>query len=270
MRNAQEIATAYIQAGEQKSAVPMVRLLLLSVLAGMFIALAAVGANTGASLIENAGIAKIISALIFPAGLSMVVLAGSELFTGDCLMAMSVWSGRIRLRELLRCWCIVYAGNFAGSLAVAFLMFSCHQFSLFSNAVAIYTIQTAVAKTNLSFLSACINGVFCNFLVCIAVWIAMGGSTATEKLAGLYLPIFLFVLAGFEHSVANMYYIPAGLFASWDPSYMASAHSAGINGSVLSWSRFFFSNLLPVTIGNIVGGTGLVGAVYWKIYVSPR
>lgn len=268
MKSAQEIALAYAALGENKKALPALKLLLLGIFAGFFIALAGVGANTAASAMPAAGLAKLISALVFPAGLAMVVLAGSELFTGNCLLAMSVWSKKMRVSEMLRCWVIVYLGNFIGSVIIAFLMVQAQQYSLFSNAVAVFTIQTAVAKVNLPLASALIDGIFCNFLVCIAVWIAMGGTTATEKLAGLYLPIFLFVLAGFEHSVANMYYIPAGLFAAADPAYAAAAVKAGVKLTNLTWSNFFLINLLPVTIGNIIGGTGLVGGIYWRIYLS--
>lgn len=153
----------------------------------------------------------------------MVVLAGSELFTGDCLMLISNLDRKITVGKMLRCWVLVYVGNLIGSLVIAFLMTQAHQFSLFGNGVAMVTMKTAIAKVSLSPISAVILGIFCNFLVCVAVWIATAGTTITEKLAGVYLPIFLFVLCGFEHSVANMYYIPAGIFASMDPAYAAAA-----------------------------------------------
>ena len=132
------------------------------------------------------------------------------------------------------------------------------------------TMKTAVAKVSLAPLSALILGVFCNFLVCVAVWIAAGGNSVTEKLASVYLPIFLFVVCGFEHSVANMYYIPAGIFAAGDPVYAAAAAAKGIDTSILTWGNFFINNLIPVTIGNIIGGCILVGAVYKKCYPKKK
>ena len=200
----------------------------------------------------------------------MVVLAGSELFTGDCLMIISAGEGAISWKKMFRCWILVYIGNFVGSILVAFLMTQAHQYSLFGNGVALVTMKTAVAKVSLAPLSALILGVFCNFLVCVAVWIAAGGSSVTEKLASVYLPIFLFVVCGFEHSVANMYYIPAGIFAAGDPVYAAAAVAKGIDTSVLTWGNFFINNLIPVTIGNIIGGCILVGAVYKKCYPKKK
>lgn len=232
MLSPQEVAEKFDGIGLGKANLCVSKAILLGILAGMYIALAAVGANTGGSMMENPGVAKIISSLIFPAGLAMVVLAGSELFTGDCLMLISNLDRKITVGKMLRCWILVYVGNLIGSLVVAFLMTQAHQFSLFGNGVAMVTMKTAIAKVSLSPISAVILGIFCNSLVCVAVWIATAGTTITEKLAGVYLPIFLFVLCGFEHSVANMYYIPAGIFASMDPAYAAAAAAKGVDLSM--------------------------------------
>ena len=266
MLSPQEVAEKFDGIGLGKANLCVSKAILLGILAGMYIALAAVGANTGGSMMENPSVAKIISSLIFPAGLAMVVLAGSELFTGDCLMLISNLDRKITVGKMLRCWILVYVGNLIGSLVVAFLMTQAHQFSLFGNGVAMVTMKTAIAKVSLSPISAVILGIFCNYLVCVAVWIATAGTTITEKLAGVYLPIFLFVLCGFEHNVANMYYIPAGIFASMDPAYAAAAAAKGVDLSMLTWGNFFIGNLLPVTIGNIIGGSFMVGTVYWKCY----
>ena len=249
MLSPQEVAEKFDGIGLGKANLCVSKAILLGILAGMYIALAAVGANTGGSMMENPGVAKIISSLIFPAGLAMVVL-----------------DRKITVGKMLRCWILVYVGNLIGSLVVAFLMTQAHQFSLFGNGVAMVTMKTAIAKVSLSPISAVILGIFCNSLVCVAVWIATAGTTITEKLAGVYLPIFLFVLCGFEHSVANMYYIPAGIFASMDPAYAAAAAAKGVDLSMLTWGNFFIGNLLPVTIGNIIGGSFMVGTVYWKCY----
>lgn len=266
MKTPREVAAAYEGIGQTKTSLSIIKMLLLGMFAGIFIALAAVGANTGGSMIENPGVAKIVSSLIFPAGLTMVVLAGSELFTGNCLLVIPLLNKQITVSSMLRNWVFVYAGNFIGSIFIAYLMCLGQQYSLFDNAVAVCTIKTAVAKTSLAPLTAVILGIFCNFLVCIAVWIVTAASTATEKLAGLYLPIFLFVLCGFEHSIANMYYIPAGIFASMDPTYAAAAAAQGVDFSNLTWETFFLQNLLPVTVGNIIGGSILVGLMEWRIY----
>ena len=266
MYSPQEIESLYDTVGQKKVMIPIYKMIVMGILAGIFIALAAVGANTGASMVSNPGLAKLISALIFPAGLAMVVLAGSELFTGDCLIIISKLDKKITWQAMLKCWVAVYIGNFIGAILVAFLMIQCHQLSLFANDLSLFTIQTAVAKTSLTPVNALILGVFCNFLVCIAVWIGMAGATVTEKLAGLYLPIFLFVLSGFEHSVANMYYIPAGLFAAADSTYANFAIQHGVSLVNLTWSNFFLRNLFPVTIGNIIGGGCMVGVVYWFMY----
>ena len=172
MLSPQEISEKFIDIGKGKADLCLHKALLLALLAGMYIALAAVGANTGSSMIENPSLAKIVSSMIFPAGLAMVVLAGSELFTGDCLMIISAGEGAISWKKMFRCWILVYIGNFVGSVLVAFLMTQAHQYSLFGNGVALVTMKTAVAKVSLSPLSALILGVFCNFLVCVAVWIA--------------------------------------------------------------------------------------------------
>lgn len=266
MKSPAEVTDAYGVIGQNKANLSITNMLLLGFFAGVFIALAAVGANTGGSMIENPGVAKIVSALIFPIGLSMVILAGSELFTGDCLMVITALDKKISWGAMLRCWFFVYIGNFIGSIVVAFVMSQSSQYGLFGNAVAVFTIKTALAKASLAPGTAVILGVFCNFLVCIAVWIGMASTTATEKVAGLYGPIFLFVLCGFEHSVANMYYIPAGLFALLNDTYVAAAMSHGVQVAGLTWDAFFLHNLLPVTLGNIIGGAVFVGVLEWAIY----
>lgn len=266
MYSPQEVEALYVKSGQVKVITPISKLFMLGIMAGIFIALAGVAANTGASMVENPGIAKLVGALIFPGGLAMVILAGSELFTGNCLMIISKWAGKITWLQMFRCWVPVYIGNFIGSVFVSFMMAQAHQFSLFKNAVALFTIQTAAAKVSLSIENAFLLGIFCNFLVCIAVWIGMAGTSPSEKMAGIYLPIFLFVISGFEHSIANMYYISAGLFAAGDSTYAGFAAAHGIDLTNLTWQSFLLGNLLPVTLGNIVGGCLMVGTVYYFAY----
>lgn len=179
----------------------------------------------------------------------MVVLAGSELFTGNCLLIIPLLEREIRLRALLRSWALVYLGNFLGSVLVAGLCSAAGTLDVVRDAV----IATAEMKATLPFGAALLRGVLCNFLVCIAVWMSQVGESAAEKFIGLYGPIFVFVLCGFEHSIANMFYLPAGIFL----------------GANVGWGGFLLSNLLPVTLGNIVGGC-LVGIVYRAVYLKKK
>lgn len=266
MNSPAEIAKNYLTIGKNKASLPFGKMFPLALLAGMYIALAGVGATTAAVTVENASIAKLIGACIFPAGLTLVLLAGSELFTGNCLLSLPLLNGEIRFTQMLRSWGIVYLGNLLGGLFIAWAMTAGHTFSLFGSGLAVSAVQTAAAKCSLSFGDAFIRGILCNLLVCLGVWIAFAAKDVAGKIVGLFFPILLFVLCGYEHCVANMYYIPAGLFALTDPSYTQAAAAAGIDVSALTWGNFFLTNLLPVTLGNIVGGSGL-GAIYWWIYL---
>ncbi len=261
-----EMAVNLIGIGKKKASTPSFKLLLLGIMAGMFIALAAVGANTGSCVVENASIAKLIAACIFPAGLIMVLIAGSELFTGNCMIIVAVVEREARLLDMFRNWLCVYIGNFIGSIFVAICVNAAGQLDLFDAALAFTTMKTAAFKASIPFGKAVILGIFCNFLVCIAVWMSFAAKTVVGKITGCFLPVMLFVLSGFEHSVANMYYIPAGLFASMNPAYADIAATVP-NIDVLTWGGFI-SNLIPVTIGNIIGGSILVGMMYWLIFLQ--
>jgi formate/nitrite transporter len=264
MNSPAEVAQLYLTVGKNKAALSCTRQFLLGVLAGAFIALAGVGSAAAACTVANPSLAKLVSALLFPGGLAMVVLAGSELFTGNCLMVLPLLEGEIGPGALVRNWVTVYLGNLAGSLLVAALCVYSGQLSLFDGALAAAALSTAAAKCALPFSAAFLKGVGCNFLVCTAVWISFAARDAVGKAAGLYFPILLFVVSGFEHSVANMYYISVGLLAKASPAYAAAG--AGLDLSALTWGRFFAANLLPVTLGNLVGGCGL-GAIYWFCYL---
>ena len=247
-----------MQAGRRKTELGAAKMLLLGFYAGMFIALAGVGATAAAVSISTASVAKLVSAAVFPAGLSMVVLCGAELFTGNSLLVIPLLSREIRLAGMLKNWLFVYIGNFAGSIFIAILAVYSHTFSLFDGALAYSAASAAAAKAQLGFGDAFLRGVLCNALVCLAVWMAMGAGSAAGKLACLYLPIMLFVLCGFEHSIANMYYIPAGLLA---------CSEYGLEQAGLDWFGLV-RNLVPVTLGNIVGGAGLVGCGFWLAFAK--
>lgn len=233
-----QAAEDYCAAAEKRVTQSLPRLLLLGALAGAFIAFAGVAASIGGAL---GG--KLASATIFPIGLTMVLLAGSELFTGNCLFLMPLLRRNITAGHMLRNWVAVYLGNLFGSVAVAFLTVQCGAL----DGIAEAAVAAAVTKAALPFGVALLRGVLCNFLVCLAVWMAFCAQSAGGKVVSLFGPIFLFVLCGFEHSVANMYYIPAGIFLAE-------------NGEV-TWLSLW-QNLLPVTLGNMVGGCGLGGILY--------
>ena len=263
MNTPAEIAKNYLAVGEAKARLPLGRMLLLAVLAGMYIGLAGLGASVASAGAESAGAGRLLSACVFPAGLTMVLLAGSELFTGNCLMLIPVLEGRISPGAMLRNLLVVYLGNLAGGMLVAAVAVYSGTLRLFGNGLAAAAVSTAAAKCALPAGEAFLRGVLCNLLVCLAVWMAMAAKDAAGKVAALFFPVFLFVLCGFEHCVANMYYIPAGLLALGAPSWAAVV--SGIPAG-LSWGGFLLGNLLPVTLGNLAGGLGLA-AVYWAVYL---
>ncbi len=261
MNSPAEVAQNYIAIGKGKANNSFWKLLVLGMMAGAFIALAGVGATTAAVSVESASVGKFLGACIFPVGLAMVLLAGSELFTGNNLIIIPVLTGDVSVGKMLRNWVIVYIGNLIGAIIVAFLVVYGHTASLFSEGLAKAMVGAAAGKVGLSFGDAFIRGICCNFLVCIAVWISFAAKDVTGKFWGLFMPIMLFVLCGFEHCVANMYYIPAGLFAK---------AVYGIESGSLTWGAFIVKNLIPVTLGNIVGGAGLVGCTYWFVYLRKK
>jgi formate transporter len=244
----------------------------LSVLAGAFIALGAIFATTvtagGATL--PYGVVRLLAGLTFSLGLILVVVAGAELFTGNNLIVMAWASRRVSTARVLRNWAIVYAGNFVGAIATAGLLFASKQYEFGNGAVGVQALSIAATKTDYGFVQAIALGAFCNALVCLAVWLCYGARTTADKIFAIVPPIAAFVAAGFEHSVANMFFIPMGLFVKSDSAFVSSQQGVP-DLSSLTWGRFLYANLLPVTIGNIVGGAVMVGAIYWFVYLRrPR
>lgn len=252
------IAEKYVGIGKTKAAMSAGKMFVLALMAGFFIASAGASAVIASCAVDNASVSRLVNALIFPAGLVMVVLAGSELFTGNCLMMISALKKEIRFLSYIRCLAIVYIGNLLGALFFSALFVYSHTPSLYSGMLAKTLVSTAATKTSLAFFDAFMRGILCNILVCIAVWIALGAQSAASKVIGLYPPIFVFVLGGYEHSVANMFYIPAGIF---------TAYEYGIEADGLSFLTFFVNNLIPVTLGNIVGGALIVAGCYYFAYL---
>ncbi len=281
----QEMATRAEYLGVRKSEMPFLKMFMLSVLAGAFIALGAIFATTvgaggmavttpdGAAAFNTGlpyGVVRLLSGFVFSLGLILVVVGGAELFTGNNLIVMAWASGKISGRSVLRNWAIVYIGNFVGSIGTAILMFFTRQYTFGSNAIGIVALKTAVAKCDFTFMQAVALGILCNALVCLAVWMSFSARSSTDKILAIIFPITAFVAAGFEHSVANMYFIPYALFIKgFDPAFIQVIGDKVPHLEKLTWQAFFLNNLLPVTIGNIIGGAVLVAAIYWVIFLRP-
>ena len=246
MLSSKEIAKKWESIAQGKASLSVPNLLLLGILAGMFIAFGALG-STAASAGIGGGLGKLLGACVFPTGLMLVVMAGAELFTGNCLMAGPALNGKVKWTGVLKNWLFVYLGNMCGAFLFSWLV---NQSGLMSADVANAAKSIAANKCALSFGQALLRGIGCNILVCGAVWMASGAQNAGGKAALCFFPVMLFVLCGFEHSVANMYYIPLGL----------QLGAEGVTVNV-----YLLSNLLPVTLGNILGGAGLA-MIYTAVY----
>jgi len=258
------------EAGVCKAHMDAPRLFVLAVLAGAFIALGGIFATTALSGTSSLpwGPARVLGGAAFSLGLVLVIVGGAELFTGNNLLVMAWASGRIGIGAVLRNWAIVYAGNFVGAFATAGLLAVAGTHRDGGGAFGATALAIAHGKLQLGFVQAVALGILCNGLVCLAVWLSYAGRSVTDRVAAIVLPITAFVAAGFEHSVANMYFVPFALFLQRvDPAAVASAH---LPQGALAWSAFLATNLLPVTLGNLIGGTALVGAVYWFVYLRPR
>lgn len=269
-----EMAAKAEQIGVKKAHLDPVSMFVLAVLAGAFIALGAIFATTvvaGAGDLLPYGLTRLLAGLVFSLGLILVVVGGAELFTGNNLIVMAWANHKVSTALLLRNWGIVYAGNFVGSIGAAVLVYLSGQFTFGQGAIGAAALATADAKAGLSFGQAIALGILCNTLVCLAVWLTFSARTTTDKILAIIPPISAFVAAGFEHSIANMYFIPMGLFikAGASASFWTTIGKTPADYPGLTWGGFLLNNLLPVTIGNIIGGALLVGAVYWFVYLRP-
>jgi len=254
--------------GVRKAAMPFWTVLTLSILAGAFIALGAIFSTTVAGGLSGAvpfGIARLLIGLAFCLGLILVVVGGAELFTGNNLIVMAWAGGKVSTLALARNWSIVYLGNLIGSLGTALMMFFTRQYTFGGGAVGLAAMSIANSKVQLGWVQAVFLGIMCNVLVCLAVWMTYSARSTIDKIFAILFPISAFVAASFEHSVANMYFIPMGLLIKeFDPAFAAST---GLTLDMLTWPNFLVNNLLPVTIGNIIGGAVLVAIIYWFIFL---
>lgn len=267
-----ETADLVIQAGINKAKMSILKMLLLGVLAGAFIALGAHAATMAMHGVSNVGLARFVAGCVFPTGLILIVIVGGELYTGNCLMVEALCKGEITPVRWLRNLIPVWIGNLVGSVAIVGLLFTANAFNYSDGALGALAIKTAVGKTALPFGTALASGILCNILVCAAVIGAFAAKDVVGKIFAIWFPIMAFITAGFEHCVANMYYIPAGILAALNPAYAAKAGELyGIGPEALAsldWLAFL-GNVIPVTIGNTIGGV-LIGLVLYGAYKSKR
>ena len=266
----QQIVSANIRAAAGKTEIPGLRLMLLGIFAGVFIACGASASSAAMHAVSNVGLARLVAGCIFPVGLMMIVFVGGELFTGDCLMIMGCIHGKFSVWSMIKVLILVFVSNFVGSALFAYLVSVSTQYNFTGGLLGAFTIKVAMGKVSMSFGAAFVSGILCNFFVCIAVLMAAAAKDVAGKVWAIFFPIMAFVVSGYEHCVANMYYIPAGIFAAANEAYVQTAMEAyGYTAqqlSALNWGNMLVNNLLPVTLGNIVGGMVFVGLPLYLIH----
>lgn len=267
MLSPKEIVEAYINASKAKAGMKTGTVIGKAMMAGMMIGMGAAGSSVAAHAVSNVGLARFVAGLVFPVGLMMVILLGAELFTGDCLMASALPNKDIKVLDFVRVLTLVFIGNFIGAFLLVACVYYSGQFNYTGGLLGAYTIKVALAKATIDPLTALSSGILCNILVAGAVFMAMASKDVAGKLLAAFFVIMLFVTSGYEHCVANMYYITAGLFAKMNPHYVEVAMTEyGYTADQISQLNIInmIKNLIPVTIGNIIGGSGVVGlAVFY-------
>ena len=260
--------------GVQKAGLDLMSLFVLAILGGAFIAFGGMFSTVvvaGASDAMSFGVARLLAGLVFSLGLILVIVGGAELFTGNALIVLAWAARQVSLLGLLRNWTVVFAGNLVGGMATAGMVYASGQYQFGEGAVGAVALATANAKCALGFGQALALGVLCNVLVCLACWLCYGARSSTDRIVAIVLPIAAFVAGGFEHSVANMYAIPMGLMIkAWaPPEFWQAIGRTALDYPALTWAHFGH-NMLPVVIGNMIGGGVLVGLVYWLVYLRKR
>ena len=258
MNSPLEIGQLCIQYGINKVKRPKLKTFILSIFGGFFLGSGALLSSI-CSYYFVGGQAQYYSGLVFPIGIIFVYCAGAELFTVNCLLIIPLLSRHITSVEMLLSWAIVFIGNFIGSILISLLVVYGHIPNMFEINLAQIIIKNGIEKCSLNFGEALIKGILCNIYNCLGIWVSLGGKEMRSIILGLWISLFLFPACGLEHCIANMYYITAGLF---------SCYEYGLDNTILNWGRLFYKNLIPVTIGNIVGGAGLVGFPYFYIYLT--
>jgi len=270
MNNPQQITENMIQAGLTKAKTPFGKMVLLGIFAGMFVACGASSSSVAMHAMSNVGLQRLVGGCVFPIGLMMIVLVGGELFTGDCLMVMGCVHKKYRVMDVVRVLSIVYVSNLIGSVLIAVLVYLSGQLGYSNGLLGAFTIKIAMGKVTVDFTSAFMSGILCNIFVCIAVLMAGAAKDVTGKIFACFFPIMAFVVCGYEHCVANMYYIPAGILAAGNEFYaeraMAEYGYTAEQLAELNWANLFVVNQIPVTLGNIVGGMVFVGVILYMIH----
>ena len=266
---AAETVANYANAGAAKTKLSVAKMLLLGILAGMLIGFPSCVTNMATFGITNYGISRMVSGLLFAFGLGTVILTGAELFTGNTLITISVLEKKATVGGMLRNWVFVYLGNFIGSMLLAAICANFGWLSAGSNALAVSSMKIAVTKSTMPFANAFFMGVLCNILVTLGVLMSLAGKDGVSRFIGAWVPVMFFVTCGFNHSIADMTYCMLGLFAKNVPAYVAAAQEAGVALESLTWGNYLLGNMLPVTLGNIVGGVA-VGVTMWFAYLRGK
>lgn len=266
-KNPREISDSLRDIGHEKVTLPVDKMFILAVLAGAYIGFGAqlsmtVGIGLDTSL--GIGFSRFLQGSAFSLGLILVVIGGAELFTGNNLILLSFFDKKIDLSGLLRSWTVVYVGNFIGSVLLVSIVFGGGLHAIGGGALGVEALTIANGKVNLTFVQALCRGIVCNWLVCMAIWLSMSSKETIGKIFACFFPIMAFVASGYEHSIANMYFVPMGILMKGVPSVVAQS---GLELTKLSWAGFLINNLIPVTIGNIIGGAFFVAALYWYVYL---
>lgn len=263
-----EIIDGNIKGGMNKVSLPLVKMILSGILAGAFIALGGATSNVAVHTIADVGLARTLAGAIFPVGLMMIVFVGGELFTGNCMIAMGVYNKKVKVSAFFKDLCIIFFSNLIGALFIDLLVFYSGQLDYTSGALGAYTIKVALGKVAITPVKAITSGILCNILVCVAILMAGAARDIVGKVWAIFFPIWAFVIGGFEHCVANMFYIPMGMLAATNPAYAAKAEELyGITAEQLSSLTVVNSlgNFIPVTIGNMIGGAIVLGGLCYAI-----
>jgi formate/nitrite transporter len=255
--------------GVAKANSPWLTVFVLGILGGAYIGFGGLLSTTvtfDTASILGMGITKLLSGAVFSVGLMLVVIAGAELFTGNTLMVSSVMSKGITFGKMVQRWGLVFVANFLGALLITLLFFYSGLWNTADGALGAAAVKTAYSKLHLTFSEALWRGIGCNWLVCLAVWMALAARQTIGKIFAIFFPVMAFVAMGFEHCVANMYYIPTGILLAHIPTLPVLS---GVDLNAINWFNLFWKNLLPVTIGNMIGGVVFVGMSYWGAYIRP-
>jgi formate/nitrite transporter len=263
-----EICDEIVNVYEHKAHYPVLKSIMLGVLAGAFIALGGFAAAVSSHSIENYGLSKLVSGAVFPVGLIMILIAGADLFTGNILLTVPLIDGKINTRLLLKNWTIIYLSNFIGALLVAIMIYNAGALDGNSFKIGGYALKVAINKASITPMKAIFSGILCNFLVCLAVWLSFAAKDIVGKIFAIWFPIMAFIIGGFEHSVANMYYFSVGFLAKNNVDYANSLQISKEKIEHLNIGDVIINNMIPVTIGNIIGGGIMIGIAFWIAFKS--